>query len=674
MKKIESVFQNNIKEDYESDIKRDLSWLDFNKRVIRQIERTDFNICDALKFIGIASHNLDEFISVRFAELQDNPLVVRSDKIKFLISIEEQRREILNLYLKSFVKDNEPVSLKYEKQGSRGYDKELRDIFYENIFPVLTPTLVSKNKEIPKLNEEDINFFIKLKKTENEPSAYCFLQIPYQLNRLYKIDKQFVLIENIVQIYLSQLFNTREISSFLLFRAIKKYNKEITHDNNESLVSRVQDILVKRVDNDIVYLETKSFDKKSKKLISNLRKILKVPKENILNFEDSETKNIDLGLHYVNENVIKEIFKVGPQEFESKYPEELVGQTSILEYLDDDDLFIHHPYETFDVVIQFLKEAVMDPKTISIKQTLYRVSSTKSPIVKLLCDAASKGIQVTVMLELLARFDERNNISLINILKNAGVNIVYSLENYKTHCKMLLITKKSKNGIKMYSHISTGNYNEKTSKTYTDFSYFTSRTKIGMDLNAIFNMITGFSQPSSLNLVSWAPCSLYTNLVTEIEEFAASCTDDVPGTILIKVNAINDPRFISLIDNTSKQYKNVQFNIICRGICTLKPSENVHIKSIVGRFLEHSRMYAFIRKGKKSKVFITSADLLTRNLFKRIEIMVPMLDKEIKNRLIKIFNMYWQDQLDSWTYSPVCGWAQVEKHEDGYSAQSELLK
>lgn len=659
-----------------SELKRDASWLEFNQRVISQITREDFNVCDALKFIGIASHNLDEFISVRFAEMQDNPLLDNELREKYIGMIKDQRESIQDLYIKSFTKDDKPIYFGYQKQASKEYHKKIKEIFYENIFPVLTPTLLANNKEIPKLNEEDINFFIKLKKTENEPSAYCFLQIPHQLNRLYKVGDEFILIEHIVQQFLGEIFNTREISSFLLFRVLKKYNKEITHDNNEPLVNRVHDVLVKRDDNDIMYLEIKELCKKSKKLATNIRKILKVPKEYILNLKYAEDINYDIGLHYVNENVIKEIFKVDPLRIDSKYPEELVGQSSIMDYLDDDDLFIHQPYETFDVTIQFLKEAVMNPKTISIKQTLYRVSSAKSPIVKLLCDAAARGIQVTVMLELLARFDERNNISLINILKNSGVNIVYSLENYKTHCKMLLVTKKSKNGIKLYSHISTGNYNEKTSKIYTDFSYFTSRTKIGMDLNSIFNMITGFSKPTKLNLVSCAPYNLFDRIKSELEHISQKATPENPCQVLIKVNSINDPQMIELIKTYAEANPNLQFKIICRGICTLDPSVNITIKSVVGLLLEHSRMFAFVQKGRKSKVFISSADLLTRNLFKRIEILVPVLDKDIKNRLIKIFTMYWEDQFDSWymTEDKSNRWNQAERTENGFSAQAELLK
>lgn len=668
-KKDDVLTDLNQVEEYYLNIQRDMSWLDYNERVIAQILRTDENDltkANALQFIGISSHNLDEFISVRFSEMEDLHISKR-DKGKYLDRIRTQRAMMIKLYSREFQQPD------YHKNFSK--NKKIKEIFYKNILPVLTPILVASNKEIPRLNENDINFFIKLKKTETEPSALCFLQIPVQLKRLYKYndDKNYILIEDIVQEFLSEIFNTREISSFVIFRVIKKFNKEIAHDKKESMVSRVNDVLIKRESNDILFIDAKVNSKKSEKLLNTLRKLLKVNKENIIMYTD--TKSV-VGLHYVNKDIIKDVFSIEPQVLEQKYPEELVGHSSIMDYLDEDDLLLHHPFDSFDVTIQFLKEAVNDAKTLSIKQTLYRVTSPKSPVVRLLCEAATKGIQVTVMLELLARFDERNNISLINVLKNSGVNIVYSLENYKTHCKMLLITKESKKGIKLYSHISTGNYNEETSKLYTDFSYFTSRMKIGMDLNSIFNMITGFSVPDKFNTISCSPYGLFNRIKDEINSLVETTSEEKPSTILIKVNALNDPQMIDLITETAKNNPTIEFNIICRGICTLKPTNNVKVKSIVGRFLEHSRMYAFIQKGKKSKVFISSADLLTRNLFKRIEVMVPVLDRDIAKKLISIFSVYWDDTVDTWWLKDNGEWkkAEIKENDLNISAQSEFCK
>lgn len=659
---------NKVTENY-LNIQRDLSWLDYNERVINQIIRTDENDltkANALQFIGIASHNLDEFISVRFSDIEDQH-VSKKCKSQFLERIKFQRNLIQIFYSNEFNQPN------YHKSYSK--NKKIKEIFYKNILPVLTPILVDNNKEIPRFNENDINFFIKLKKTETESSAFCFLQIPSQLKRLYKFNdnENFILIEDIVQEFLKEIFNTREISSFALFRVIKKFNNEVVHDKKETIVSRVNDVLIKRESNEIVFIDAKISDKKSEKLLHTLRKLLKVPKENIDTFSGS---NSVIGLHYVNKSVIRDVFCIEPQILDQKYPEELLGHNSIMDYLDEDDLLLHHPFDTFDVTIQFLKEAVNDAKTLSIKQTLYRVTSPKSPIVKLLCEAATKGIQVTVMLELLARFDERNNISLINVLKNSGVNIVYSLENYKTHCKMLLITKESKKGIKLYSHVSTGNYNEETSKLYTDFSYFTSRTKIGMDLNSIFNMITGFSVPDKFNTVSCSPYGLFNRIKDEINALVETTSEEKPSSVLIKVNSLNDPQMIELITETAVNNPTIEFNIICRGICTLRSTKNIKIKSIVGRFLEHSRMYAFIQKGKKSKVFISSADLLTRNLFKRIEVMVPVLDRDISKRLISIFSVYWDDTLDTWWLQENGEWKKAEMQENdlNISAQSEFCK
>ena len=661
-------------------VARDMSWLDYSERVIYQIERGDLHDltkANAMRFIGISSHNLDEFISVRYADIEENLNISNKDKKLFKKRISSQRKAILTKYQEAFKDDDgKCINLQYKNKASKEYQKKVKNIFYEDIFPILTPIGISTNKEIPKLNENDINFFVKLKKTGKEPSTYCFIQIPNQINRLYKVENDFILVENIVEHFLKDIFNSRVISSYVLFRVIKKYNKEITHNKIESVVNRVNEVLIQREKNDIIYLEAKTYDKKSKKIATFLRKLLKVPKENVELFEYSKDLNVDIGLHYVNDKTIKKIFKVEPQVFEQKYPEELVGHDSISEYLDEDDLFLHHPYDTFDVTIQFLKESVNDSKTLSIKQTLYRVTSSKSPIISLLCEAAKKGIKVTVMLELLARFDERNNISLINVLKNAGVNIVYSLEEYKTHCKILLITKETKKGIKMYSHISTGNYNEETAKTYTDFSYFTSRTKIGRDLNHVFNMFTGFSFARELSTISISPFSLNKSIREEIDKLIATSTEESPGTVLIKVNSINDSSITTFIEHAAEVNKNITFNIICRGICTLKPADNIHIKSVVGIFLEHSRMFAFCQKGKKPHVYISSADLLTRNLFKRIEIFVPILDKSIAKRLLQIFDIYWEDTIDSWILNKDNQWNRclLDENTINISAQSELSR
>ena len=291
-----------------------------------------------------------------------------------------------------------------------------------------------------------------------------------------------------------------------------------------------------------------------------------------------------------------------------------------------------------------------------------------------------KGIKVTCVLELLARFDERNNINLIALLKNAGVNIVYSLENYKTHAKMLIISKKTKKGITIYSHISTGNYNEKTATTYTDFGYFTSRDKIGRDLSVIFNMITGFGSPNKLEQLSYSPFNLETTLRSEIDNVCSQSDAENPGKILIKVNAINDEEFIKYLWNKAKENPHVQFNIICRGICSLPPRKNIFIKSIVGFFLEHSRLYIFQARNK-SKVFISSADLLTRNLHKRIEILVPIKDKHIARQLESIFNTYYLDRANSWILERMgcidTVWVQQElseNPEENKNAQMDLLK
>jgi polyphosphate kinase len=302
-------------------------------------------------------------------------------------------------------------------------------------------------------------------------------------------------------------------------------------------------------------------------------------------------------------------------------------------------VLLHHPYESYDVIVDFLREAASDKNVLSIKQTLYRVSSEESPIVKALCKAANNGIKVTVMLELLARFDEKRNLNLIDKLKAAGVSIVYSLENLKTHCKMILVTKKTKKGLHQYSYMATGNFNEKTARLYTDISLFTSSKKFGKDLNTVFNTLTGYSKPNHLEIISVAPNTLRDRLYELIKFEMEEAKKNRKALIKIKVNSICDLGIMDMLKKASRA--GVKIQILCRGICSIKPDENIAIYSIIGKNLEHSRIYEFYHAGTWKR-FISSADLLSRNLDKRIELLIPVKDKDCGKKLNKIFNRIYR--------------------------------
>ena len=621
-------------------IDREQSWLQFNYLVLSQVSRDDIPLNDKMKFIGIASNNLLEFVSVRYASKGDNTL---RELIK------EQKAQIQEEFARMNSSENIKCVIENKEDSAKLFSK---------LYSILTPIGVGKNKEVPRLNESDINFFVKLRMQDGD-SKYCFLQLPHQVGRVYTIKEKQYFLEDIVEAHMDEIFNNVEVEKFVQFTVNKDYAEEMVHDTDVPIITRISDILKKRRENNFIFMDIKGRDEK---LVNKLCNLLNIKKKNIFYIENDGALGLEFLLNYDHKKK-DDIPKEKYTKFKPYMPEELEDEKSIFDYIEDEDLIVHHPYESYNVVVKFLKEAASDPKVISIKQTLYRVSDG-SPIIEALCDAARNGIQVTIMLELLARFDERRNISLIRDLKESGVNIVYSLEKLKTHCKMCLIVRAGKRGIRTYSHIATGNYNEKSAKVYTDISYFTTKPSIGYELNSIFSMITGFSQPTELKSVSYSPRTLRQKLYDEMERVVNS--KEQQKIIWIKINAISDKDIVEKIQTIAKEHPDVQFNIICRGMCSLPSAENIRIKSIVGRFLEHSRIYMF-QVGNEWSVFISSADLLTRNLDRRVEILFQVSKYK---KIRKIFLKCWEDTANTWWLDGV-EWKRAPK-EPYVNAQNEM--
>ena len=653
-------------------INREVSWLEFNERVIAQACREDFPLNERMRFIGIAEDNLDEFISVRFAHVyndRDTEDALYSDLLQ---TIKGQKRAIIEIHRVLLQQMGIHKGTEFGEETTKYFDDEL--------FSALSPIAIESNKELPIFNEQDINVFIKLAKDNDSDTRYCILQIPFQLRRIGSIEKTPYFVEDIITNNLGQLFTNREIESYILFKVIKRADIDIDDNPDTPITKRVNKLLKFRKEQniwvDIIPLNSggeDGFGGLAKKLI----KLLKIPKKHVF-VVTSEFPLLALaflkkdGYSKFYEDTLK---SPAWEKFKPKVPSELFGEESIFEYVEDDDLIVHHPYETFEVFIQFLREAAEDTNTISIKQTLYRVSSLDSPVIDALCDAAKNGIKVTVMLELLARFDEAQNMKLINRLKDAGVLVVYSINGLKTHCKLCLVTKSSKKGkLLTYSHIGTGNYNEQTAKVYTDISYFTGRAGVAHDLNTLFNMITGFSDPSSLGLkeIRYSPTTLRPFIEDLFLENAEKATAENPITIKIKVNSISDLEMVHAIYKAAEN-PYITFEIICRGICSLVARENIKIKSVVGRFLEHSRIY-IVERGEDKDVYLSSADLLTRNLDRRIEVLIPVHGRKCKKKVDKIFTSLWRDTVNSFHMDEKGEWRQGSTNEGRYNAHAKLLK
>jgi polyphosphate kinase len=653
-------------------IDREVSWLQFNERVIAQACRTDFPMIERFRFIGIAASNLDEFISVRFAHIyntkdEQEPLYTR-----LLETIREQKQALIDLH----------NTLLQQVGLSKGivFDADTEEYFDEELFTALSPVAIDSNKELPVFNGLDINLFIKFEKNEDEEdrSRYCIIQIPFQLRRVEDLKVPYYN-EDIIANHLDRIFANRTIEQYLMFKVIKQADIEIDDNPNTPITKRVNKLINRRKEEniwvDVIPSKNGSgddFGGLTKKLI----KLLRIPKKHV--FIATSEQPI-LALEFLKKDPYSKFIKDDEKypawkKFKPTVPSELFGEESIFEYVEDDDLIVHHPYETFELFIEFLREAAEDKNTLSIKQTLYRVSSVDSPVIDALCDAARNGIKVTVMLELLARFDEAQNMRIINRLKEAGVLVVYSIDGLKTHCKICLVTKSTKKGkLLTYSHIGTGNYNEQTAKIYTDISYFTGRSAVAHDLNTLFNMITGFNNLSDLNLkkISYSPITLRTSLEEMIREYSVVATEEDPVVFRFKMNSISDPEMVQTIYQAADN-PHVRFEIICRGICSLVPRENIQIKSIVGRFLEHSRIYSVEHKDKK-ELYISSADLLTRNLDRRIEVMIPVNGRKCKKKVEKIFDVLWRDTVNSFIMDENGLWRQGQSKEGRYNAHAKLL-
>lgn len=643
-------------------IDRDLSWLDFNRRVIYQALRQDVPFEERLVFLGIGSSNLDEFVSVRTTKALINyskPDSDVSNAEKLLKGICDTKKEIRGYY-NAMVKscpelENNIIT------SDQLTEKEM-EIFDEDIFPSLTPIGLGSNKEIPRLNGDDVNFFIK--RNEDDGPKYCFLQIPCQLPRVMKVDDKYEMIEDIVRKNLNRIFGNN--LNYLLFKVTKFADVELSNDENVSIVDRVTEVVRTREENNIIYLDIQTYPGTDESVLQKLKKVTKVKKGmvNLCAKREFET----LGFDFLKDKPFKKLLAnlseggITLDDWNDKFkPKSFDIEDDMFDMIEDRDILVHHPYESYDAVIRFIEEAARDPSVISIKQTLYRVSSEKSPIIKALVTAANMGKRVTVMLELLARFDEKQNIKLINKLKRSGVNIVYS-SSKKTHCKICLVTKVSKKGnLKTYCHIGTGNYNEKSAKIYTDLSLFTSKRAYARDLNLIFNMITGFTSETETSVIWYSPETLRPQLENMI-----ALTIEHKGTVKIKCNALSDKQMVDKIYDAAG--KGVKFQILCRGVCSLVPRENIEVHSIVGRFLEHSRIYIFELEEKKI-VYMSSADLLTRNLDKRVEVLALIKSKKCCTKAIDIFDSLWLDTANTFVLNNNGVW---EKLEGRFNVQNML--
>lgn len=631
-------------------IDREMSWLDFNHRCLHMASRKDIPLLERVNFLGITYSNMAEFIAVRFSAVVEG--FVSSKKVSDDLhnSNYDEKYENLLKGIKAFKKHQIATyqNLKRTLHKELGVDliddyknlskKEaawVDDYFDREIIQVLAPVTYDSSKELPIMGDAEIQFLVKLSDKTGK-HVVCLMSVPSHIRRIVKIsEKRFIFVEQIIEKNLHRLFVGKKVEDSIQFQTFKFVQNMDTNDT-EFVVDKVRKYLSDRdYSNNNIFLDI-HYRKKSE-LWKVLYKIFDVYKRHTF-----VTKS-PIGLECLKEKFYSnQKYEFSP--FKSQPAGDLITERGIFDYLSREDIMLHHPYESFSTVIDFIREAAKDDDVISIKQTLYRVAS-KSKLIDALCEASRRGKKVVIMLELKARFDERRNVELIETLKEAGCTLVYGVPDLKVHAKMCLVTRRWKKGVKIFSHVGTGNYNESTAKGYTDISYMTSNDKIGKDLNDIFNMISGFSVPSKIHHVYFSPGGIRKQIYSLIDREIHNVKKGKKSHVVLKMNSLCDYGMIKKIYEAAE--KGVKLHIICRGICSLVARKNITVKSVVGRFLEHSRIYYF-ENGGHPEIMIASSDLMTRNLDHRVELLIPIKDAACKKKLINILHLTWEDEKNTY--------------------------
>ena len=659
---------------------RELSWLLFNRRVLEEAKDSSLPLFDRLKFLSITSSNLDEFFMIRVASLKDMVQVKYNKKDISGMTPAEQLAAI-NERTHLFVKDqydifNRSLIPALEKEGvhvlshyenlSDKQSKYVDRYFTDEVYPVLTPMAVDSSRPFPLIRNKTLNIgaILRMKKdkaaggqfrdlylshgnkkkgADSNDTDFATVQVPSVLPRFVEIpseqkgEKTFILLEQIIEKNIGKLFVNYEIESVFPYRIMRNADLSIEEDEAADLLIEIERQLKKRQWGQAIRLEVEAG--MDKRLLKKLRQELKIKEEDIFKI------NGPLDLTFLMKlSGLEGYDKLRTPKYTPQPAKWLNGEDHLFDQIRDHDVLLHHPYETFDPVVDFVKQASKDPNVLAIKQTLYRVSS-HSPIIASLAAAAENGKQVTVLVELKARFDEENNIIWARKLEQAGCHVIYGLVGLKTHSKITLVVRKEEDGIGRYVHLGTGNYNDSTAKLYTDMGLLTCRKAIGEDATAVFNMLSGYSEPAFWNKLAIAPIRLrdrFTQLINREKEFAK---EGKKAFIRAKMNSLCDAGIISSLYEAAAA--GVKIELVVRGICCLKTgmpgiSENITVRSIVGDFLEHSRIFHFYNNGFE-EVYMGSADWMPRNLDKRVEILFPVEDDALKAEVIHILDIQLAD-------------------------------
>lgn len=654
---------------------RELSWLKFDYRILSEARDKSNPLFERLKFLSITASNLDEFFMVRVASLKDmvhagydKEDIAGMTPKKQLAAINKETHELVNLQYSTYnrsliplLKQNHIHVISHHEELSKKQADFVDRYFEENVYPVLTPMAVDSSRPFPLIRNKSLNLgaLVRKKGESDGEIAFATVQIPSVLSRVVEIpdeeERVFIFLEEIVERNIEKLFLNYDVLCIHPFRIMRNADLSIGEDEAEDLLKEIEKQLKKRQWGEAIRLEVE--EGVDKQLLKIVRRELKIAEEDIYPINGPLDLTVLMKLYGVEGFDSLKEEKYTPQPVP-----ELPADCDIFEEIRKRDILLHHPYQTFAPVVEFIKKAARDPQVLAIKQTLYRVSGN-SPIIAALAQAAENGKQVSVLVELKARFDEENNIGWAKMLEKAGCHVIYGLVGLKTHSKITLVVRKEEDGICRYVHLGTGNYNDATAKLYTDTGLFTCKEAIGEDATAVFNMLSGYSEPRSWNKLAVAPLWLKDRFLYLIEREIRYAKEGKEAGIIAKMNSLCDQEIISALYEASSA--GVKIELIVRGICSLKTgipgvSENITVRSIVGTFLEHSRIFCF-ENGGSPEYYMASADWMPRNLNRRVEIMFPIEQPDLKEKTGYILECMLKDNLKAQILQPDSTYEKVDR-------------
>jgi polyphosphate kinase len=669
---------------------RELSWLDFNDRVLQIAEDTSVPLLERVKFCAIYEDNLDEFFMVRVANIHDQVEAGRDARGADGMSATEQLDAIHDRVVglrgrlaSCFERDLRPAlseqGIRLISVGSANSEElaELEELFENRIFPTLTPLVIGLGRPFPYISNLSLSLGVILRDPDQGAEVVARVKVPKELLRRFVSlgdGHTFVALEDVIAHNLGSLFPGMEVVDYALFRVTRDTDYDVS-DEADDLLQAVEDELRRRRFGEVVRLEVER--RMDARLRHQLVAALDIDEgqvyevEGLLGTDDLWDIAAVPGFDALRYPAFSGVTQPRLQAEDAR-PADVMGA------MREGDILVHHPYDSFETSVdRFVRQAVEDPDVLAIKQTVYR-TSPDSPLVPALIEASERGKQAVCMVELKARFDEQANIRWAKKLEEAGVHVVYGIPSLKTHCKCILVVRREGDRVRHYVHIGTGNYNPKTAALYTDLGLFTVDPQIGADVAEMFNYLTGYGRPRQSRKALVAPFNLHEAILSEVERTVEAHTPERPSRIRMKMNSLLDASSIRALYRAAQAGVKVELNV--RGICALRPgvpgvSEGVDVVSIVGRFLEHSRIFSFERDGTQ-RVFTGSADLMPRNLYNRVELVTPVDDPRVRADLLDVLDRCMADNTNAWVLDSEGRWTRRHPgpEEETRSAQRELIE